>query len=176
MDLSCYLLLMDSSYLLMNSSIILPEGSFPSSFALEWDVDDVVRFLVCVKWYQSFSYFSMMAGDNDESQSLSIRVGTIKGRLNALESTMNSMIQELMRLSFKIDDRGLADGMYWSRWDCPSGNLHPTPPPHQPPPYHLYNINFHYTNHRQISLHHINRHQGVLYRIFNMKIFPMRKN
>ena len=68
------------------------------------------------------------------------KVGTVEGRLNALESTIDSMVQEIKRLSLKIDVRGRADGTYQSGRDRSSGNLHPQRPPHQslqhqPPPH-----------------------------------------
>jgi len=44
-----------------------------------------------------------MAGDDDESQSFP-QGGTVEGRINALKSTIDSMIQELKRLSPKIDN------------------------------------------------------------------------
>ena len=65
------LLLMDLSCLLMDSSIILPESIFQGSMALEQDLASVIRFLVCVKWNQSFGNFSTMVGNNDGFQGLS---------------------------------------------------------------------------------------------------------
>jgi len=73
-----------------------------------------------------------MAGDGDESQSLSARVGTIEGRINALESTLGGVVQGLKRLSFKINVQNLANDMYRNGRDCSSINLLPPPPSHPP--------------------------------------------
>jgi len=53
-----------------------------------------------------------MSRDSDELQSLSTRMGTAKGEISAIKSTLNSVVQELKRLSLKIDDRNLVDGTY----------------------------------------------------------------
>ena len=49
---------------------------------------------------------------DDKKPSLAARGGVVEGRISALESTMDSMIQKIKRLSLKFDDRGLTDGMY----------------------------------------------------------------
>ena len=46
-----------------------------------------------------------MARDNDKKYSLSMRVGTVEGRLGAFELIMDSMVQEIKKLSLKLDDR-----------------------------------------------------------------------
>ena len=74
-----------------------------------------------------------MVGNDDEQPSLSIRVCTVEGRLGAFESTIDSMVQEIKRLSLKFDDRGLADGADRSGRNHSSGNPHPHPPPQQNP-------------------------------------------
>ena len=65
-----------------------------------------------VKWYQSFGNFLMMAGDGDELQILSARIDIVEGRINALESTLSGVVQELKRSFLKIDDRSLTDSTY----------------------------------------------------------------
>ena len=82
--------------------------------ALEKDLAGVFRFLLRDKWYQSFGKCSDDGRNDDERPSLSARAGIVEGRLSALEATMDSMMQEIKRLSLKIDDQGLADGMYQS--------------------------------------------------------------
>ena len=54
------------------------------------------------------------------------RVGIVEGKLGALEPTMNSMVQEIRRLSLKFDDRNLTDGVYRRGHERSSNNL---PPP-----------------------------------------------
>ena len=73
---------------------------------LEGDPVGAVRFLICIKWYQSFNYFLAMARDDDRLQGISTRIGTIEGKISALESILNNVVQELKRLSLKIDDQG----------------------------------------------------------------------
>jgi len=98
-----------------------------------------------------------MAGDNG-LQSLSTRMGTIEEKIGAVKSTLDNVVQELKRLSLKIDDRSLIDGTYRSGCDRSSTNLPPTthsphhlpqyhpstnlPPPQQPSPYRP-STNFH---------------------------------
>ena len=53
-----------------------------------------------------------MAGDDDESQSLLAKRGTIEERVSALETILDVVIQELKKLSHKIDDRGPTDGFH----------------------------------------------------------------
>ena len=53
-----------------------------------------------------------MIARDDELSSLSARVGVVEERLGALESTMNSTVQEIKRLSLKFDDRGHLDGAH----------------------------------------------------------------
>jgi len=45
-----------------------------------------------------------MAGDDNEQSNLSTRAGVVEGRLAAFESTMDSIVQEIKRLSPKLDD------------------------------------------------------------------------
>jgi len=84
--------------------IFLSKGILYGSFVLKRDLAGVVRFLLCVKWHQSLDCFSMMAGDDDGLQSLFTRMGTVKGRIGVVKSTLANMVQELKRLSLKIDD------------------------------------------------------------------------
>jgi len=82
------------------------------SSALERDLTDVIwllRFPVCVIWYQSYGYFPMMVGDNDELQSLSARMGTVRRRGNTIKG-----------MSLRIDDRTLTDGTYRNGHDLRS--------------------------------------------------------
>ena len=95
----------------------LPRIIFQDSLVLERDLIRVVRFLVCVKWYQSFSYFLMIAGDDDGLKGLAIRIDIVEGKIRVLESTLDVVVQELKRLPLKIDDQGLTDGTYRSRRD-----------------------------------------------------------
>ena len=86
----------------------------------------------------------MMAGDDDELQSLSTRMCTAEKEVRAINSTLDNVVQELERFSLKIDDWSLTDGMYLSGHDRQSTHLPPPPPPH---------VNLHH-----ITLHHINHH------------------
>ena len=70
-----------------------------------------------------------MVRDDNEQSSLSARVGTVEGRLGALESTMDSMVQEIKMISLKFDDQSLANGAYWSGRERSLNNLPPPPPP-----------------------------------------------
>jgi len=45
-----------------------------------------------------------MAGDDDGSQGLSVRMSTVGGRIIPLESILGDAVQELKRLSLKFDD------------------------------------------------------------------------
>ena len=84
-----------------------------------------------------------LARDDNEQSSISTRVHTIEGRLGALESTIDTLVQEIKRLSLKFDDRSLSDGAYRSGRERSSNNLPlPSPPqssnPHpQPLPQHF---------------------------------------
>ena len=71
--------------------------------ALERNFASVVRFLICVKWYQSFGYFLMLAGDDDGLEDLYTRIDTIEGEISAIKSTFDNIVQELKRLCLKID-------------------------------------------------------------------------
>ena len=53
-----------------------------------------------------------MAGDGDELQSLSIRMSTAEREADAINSTLDGVVQELKRLFLKINDQNLADGTY----------------------------------------------------------------
>jgi len=61
---------------------------------LERDITGVIRFFLCVKWYQSFGHFLAMAGDNDGLQGVSTRIDTVEGKISALELILDSMVQE----------------------------------------------------------------------------------
>jgi len=45
-----------------------------------------------------------MAGNGDKSQSLSSKRGTIEERVSTLDITLDVVVQELKKLSLKIDD------------------------------------------------------------------------
>ena len=109
-DSSRLSLLVDSSVILVDSSIILPEGISLGFVSAKTRSNLVVRFLICVKRYQSFSYFLMMARDDNKLQSLSTKMGAAERKVDAIKSTLNGMVQELKRLYLKIDDRNLTDG------------------------------------------------------------------
>ena len=79
---------------------------------LEQDLDGVVRFHVCIMLYQSFGYFPTMAEDDDALRSLSIRIDTAEGKIRSIISTLDSVVQELKRLSLKIDDQSLVDSTH----------------------------------------------------------------
>jgi len=51
-----------------------------------------------------FGYFMMMAGDDDGLQGLSTRMSTVEWEINAVKSTLDNVVQELKRLSLKIND------------------------------------------------------------------------
>jgi len=117
-----------------------------------------------------------MAENDDEQQSLSTRVGIVEGDITTIKSALHRMAQAIERISFKIDDQSLVDGMYRIGRDClsinfpppappSSRNPHPQLPPQQFPPHD------HRNNHDN---HH--HHHDVLYEIFTMKIFTARKN
>jgi len=74
-----------------------------------------------------------MVGDDDGLQGFSTKMGIVEGEISTLKSTLNSVIQELKRLSLKTDDQSLADGMYRSGSDHLSTDLFPPPPPLNPP-------------------------------------------
>jgi len=50
-----------------------------------------------------------MAGDDYGSQDFFTKMGTVEGKLSALESITNSIVQ---KIKFKIDNQSLADGTY----------------------------------------------------------------
>jgi len=54
----------------------------------------------------------MMARNDDEQPNMSTRMDTFKGRLNTLESITDVVVQELKKISLKLDDRYLADGTH----------------------------------------------------------------
>jgi len=70
---------------------------------LERDLTGVVRFLICVKWDQSFDNFSTIAEDDDSLQRLSTRMGAIEGDICTIKSNLDLMVQEIKKLSFKIN-------------------------------------------------------------------------
>ena len=72
---------------------------------LEQDLAGVIRFRICVKWYQSFGYFLMIEEDNNGLKYFSTMMGIVEEEINATKSTLNNMVQELKRLSLKIDDQ-----------------------------------------------------------------------
>ena len=80
------------------------------------------------------------AGDDKGLQVFSIRMDIAERRVDAIKLTLDGMIQELKRLSLKIDNQSLADGTYQSGLDRSAINLPPPPPPLHPPqklpPYH----------------------------------------
>ena len=84
--------------------LFLLETIFQGSLALEQYLTGVVRFLICVKWYQSFDYFTAMSGDNDGLQDLFTRMCTVEGEINTVKSTLDNVAQTLKSLSLKIDD------------------------------------------------------------------------
>ena len=51
----------------------------------------------------------MMVGDGDGLQDLSIKIGVVEGDLTTIKSTLDSVVQELKKLSLEIDNQGLAD-------------------------------------------------------------------
>jgi len=57
-----------------------------------------------INWYQSFGKRLMMAGDDDEQFSLSTMLGNIEGRICAINSTLDGVVQVIKRLSLKLDD------------------------------------------------------------------------
>jgi len=123
-----------------------------------------------INWYQSFGKRLMMAGDDDEQFSLSTMLGNIEGRICAINSTLDGVVQVIKRLSLKLDDWGVADGKYWSGRERSSNTFPPLPPPshppQRPPPYypstnlslptppHIHHRNHHHINHRLIFLNH----------------------
>jgi len=62
----------------------------------------------------------MMARDDDGLQGFFTRTGTAERRVDAIRSTLDLMVQEIKKLSMKIDDRSLADGTYRSGHGHPS--------------------------------------------------------
>ena len=187
MGSSCYLLLMDSSCLLVDSTIILLESIFQGSLALERNLASIVRFLACVNWYQSFDCFLAMVGDDNGLQGLSIRMNTAEKRVDAVKLTLDGVVQEPKRLSLKIDDRNLADSTYRSGRDRSSINLPPPPlsldPPQQLPHitnqliflhhlhYRIDHNNYHHITHQLIFLHplhsriHHNNHHHIVHQL-----------
>ena len=75
----------------------------------------------------------MIAGDDDGSQGLSVRVGAVEGNITNIKSTLESVIQELKIFSLKIDDQSLTEGTYQNKLDLQSTKLSPPPPPSHPP-------------------------------------------
>ena len=65
---------------------------------------------------------------NDEQPNMSARMDTFEGRLSTLESTMDVVIQELKKISLKLDDQNLADGTHRSGLHRPANNPPPPPP------------------------------------------------
>jgi len=59
---------------------------------LERDLTGVIHFSICIKWYQRFDNFLMMARDSDELQGLLARMATVEGRLDTLESVIDNLI------------------------------------------------------------------------------------
>ena len=78
---------------------------------LKRDIASVVRLLVCVKWYQSLSYFLMITGDDDGLQNLFTRMGIAAREISAIKLALDNIIQKIKRSSLKIDDQSLTDGM-----------------------------------------------------------------
>jgi len=74
-----------------------------------------------------------MTGYDNGLQGLFTRMDTTEKRTNVIKSTLDSMVQELQRLSLKIDDRSLADDTYRTGRDPSSINLPPPPLPSHPP-------------------------------------------
>jgi len=70
-------------------------------------------------------------------------MGAIEGDICTIKSTLDFMVEEIKKLSFKIDDRSLTDGTYRSGHDYqstqpspqqpPQGRLLQPPLPQQPP-------------------------------------------
>jgi len=80
-----------------------------------------------------------MTGDNDELQDLSTRTKTAERRIDAIKSTLDLMVQELKKLSSKINDQILTDVTYRSGQGHPSIDFPPPPPPSHPPQQSLLN-------------------------------------
>jgi len=59
---------------------------------------------------------------------------TIERRASVLETTLDIVVQELKKLSLKLDDRSQTDDTYLNGRDHSSSNLSPLPPPNQQPP------------------------------------------
>ena len=53
-----------------------------------------------------------MEGEGNELQSLFTRMGSAEREVDAINSTVDNVVQEIKRLSLKIDNQSLADGMY----------------------------------------------------------------
>jgi len=58
---------------------------------------------------------------------MSTRMDTFEGRLSTLESTMNVVVQELKKISLKLDDQNLVNGTYRSGLDHITNNSLPPP-------------------------------------------------
>ena len=108
MDSSCYPLLVDSSNLLEDLSIVLVDLStfLHKSFlqgllVLERDLTSVVRFRVSLKCYQSHDYVLMMARNDDDQQNLSARVGAVEGDITTIKLAL-SVRPKQSRESFSI--------------------------------------------------------------------------
>ena len=53
-----------------------------------------------------------MAEDDDGLQDLVTRMNIVEREIRTIKSTLNNVVQEIKRLSLKIDDRSLVDGTY----------------------------------------------------------------
>ena len=58
-----------------------------------------------------------MAGNDDGLQGLFTKMGTVNRKVGVIKSTLDLMIQEIKKLSLKIDDWSLVDGTYRSGHD-----------------------------------------------------------
>ena len=58
---------------------------------------------------------------------MSTMMDTFEGRLSTLESTMNVVVQELKKISLKLDDQNLVNGTYQSGLDHIINNSQPPP-------------------------------------------------
>ena len=120
--------LVDSSVVFVDSSMIfLPERFFSTRMGSSRCHSSLSR--PASSGIRVLTNDPTMVGDNDEQYNLSMRVGTVEERLDALESTINSMVQEIKKLSLKLDDRSLANGAYRSRRERSLNNLSPSSPP-----------------------------------------------
>jgi len=53
-----------------------------------------------------------MARDGDELQGLSARMGAVEGDITTIKLILDSVVQKLKRLSLKIEEQSLIDGLY----------------------------------------------------------------